>query len=173
MDNGVQIALIVAFAGVVGPSVLAVITNRAHRREKAEDNARQDRLEEAAHKREVEREERLRAVATQAEEAARLLLEDNATRAAVLASADQVVNGKLNQIHELVNSTLSAAMTSEHTALRAQLVALRRVVSMQSDKPSQEELDEITEVERRIAELGAKLRDRAVQTELADAQVKH
>ena len=165
--EAVWVALIVA-AGALATTFLNGVQLR---RSKVQDYARQDEVASAAAMRDSQQEERQTAVAEQAAEAARLLIADNAHRAQVLADAGEVVNGKLNQIHELVNAAMTAAMTSEHVALKAQQVAIRRVLALESGPASKQDEEALAELGRRIAELGAKLSDRERQTAVADALV--
>ncbi len=136
--SAVWVALIVAGAGLIGPLLLARLTDRQRRAEKAEDYARQDAV-------------------------TRLLLASNERVATQTEQASEVTNGKLDQIHELVNSTLTGAMEGQLLAVEAQLVMVRR---FQPDEAA-----EIAVLEDTVAELRTKLADRARQTLLADAQV--
>jgi hypothetical protein len=152
--EAVWLALIVA----AGAFANAWFSAHVARRNRNEDYARQDEVAARAD-----------AVASKAEEAARLLVIDNARRAAALETSDLLVNGKLDQIHGLVNSTLTAAKESELYALRGQLAALLRILDLQ---PTGADRADVAELERRIAELAAQLADRATQTEMADRKVK-
>jgi hypothetical protein len=166
--TAVWVALIVA----LGALATTVLNGRQLRRSKQEDYARQDSVAAAAEERERLQSARQAAVARQAAEAARLLVADNEHRAEVLATANERIDGKLDQIHGLVNSTLTAAMTSELVALKAQLVMTHRVMALEHGEPTEAETTELIELDRRILELTAKLSDRARQTLIADAQVR-
>lgn len=134
--NAVLVALIVAFAGVAGPLFLSYLNNRQRHAERAEDYARQD------------------AVAAKAAEAAELLLESNK---AVAATA-KVTNNKLDVIHTLVNSTLTAAIEAQLEATVQQLEWMRHVVALSTNgEPSR---DAIVAIESKIAELRVALKDR-------------
>jgi hypothetical protein len=50
--------------------------------------------------------------------------------AAQSAEASAITTGKLNQIHELVNSALTAQMEDAHDALTQQLVLMREVIAL-------------------------------------------
>jgi hypothetical protein len=165
----VAIAGILA-ASIVGPALLSQLSARQRRAERKEDYARQDAVAAAAEDREQRQEAAAKEVAVQAKEAAELLLaEQRATTARtdevarVAAEATARTDGKLNQIHELVNSTLTGAMQSQLVAMEAQLAMIRR---WQPD-----ETTEINVLAEAVAELRSKLADRAKQTEVADAQV--
>lgn len=137
--------LAIVVASLVSPAVLAVITSRIARSNKREDWRRSDE------------------VATQAAEAARLLLVENRKVAATAA----VTNGKLDVIHTLVNSNMTAAMQAQLAALKAQLVLMDRLAA--TGDSSAEELDAVAMVEAQITELEAALHDRLAATEAAAA----
>ena len=163
--------IIVALAAVAGAGLPTWLAGRQRREEKEQDWARQD------------------AVAAQAAEAARLLEErqdETERRAAEVASQlrvantlvtqqNAVTNGKLAQIHELVNSNLTSQMEEGHASLVQQLVLMREVVRLNHEAgrlPDNAALAAIATIEARVAELGAQLRDRAAATAAADAQIK-
>jgi hypothetical protein len=172
---------IVAVGVVAGPLLLAYLTGRQRSRDKREDWARQDAVAakaQAVADQAKEAAELLRTrqdeVAAQAAEAARLLLAANERVAIQSGEAAAVVNGKLAQIHELVNSNLTAQMEEAHGALTQQLVLMREVVSLNQAagrEPSPDAIEAITVIEAKVAELHAKLTDRAKATEIADAKV--
>jgi hypothetical protein len=162
---------IVALAAVLGASLPTYLSGRQRREEKVQDWARQD------------------AVAAQAAEAARLLEErqnETERKAAEVARQLQaanklvtqqnaVTNGKLAQIHELVNSNLTSQMEEGHASLVQQLVLMREVVRLNHEAgraPESPALAAIAAIESRVAELGAQLRDRAQATAIANAQVE-
>jgi hypothetical protein len=153
---------------VVAPCVLSVLTGHQARRQQAEDWARQDevadRLTAAQH-----------AAADKAAEAAELLLESNervaeaATTQTLLAEG---VDRKLDAIHGLVNSTLTAAKESEMAAKESELAALVRLVDFVaggSDAGAIDRLDtQIAGLHTELAELRTELDDRAKATVVAD-----
>jgi hypothetical protein len=149
----VIVALIVA---VIAPAVLSVLTNRHRRQERAEDYRRQD------------------AVAAQAADAARLLLESNRRVAIQAAEASDITQGQLRQIHTLVNNNLDEV-------LRAQLVALQRVAELTEEvtaikgeaniPPDPKAQDVLTALYRQIGELKAQIRDRVSKTAVGESQV--
>lgn len=155
--------VVVALAAVAGTSLPVWLTGRQRGRDRREDWARQDTV--AA---------RVEAVADRAAEAARVLLVAN-ERVAEQAAADAAeVSGKLGQIHELVNSSLTAQMEEAAAALSQQAVLMREVVALNraaGREPSTEALDAIDAIDARVAELQARLTDRAKSTKIADAQV--
>jgi hypothetical protein len=143
----------VLFASVTAPLVLALVTGRQHRRDKEQDYARQD------------------AVAAQAAEAARLLLESNEKAAEGVSETNQ----KLDVIHTLVNSNMTAAMESELGALTRELAMMREVIGLKEAagrKPTPEALKEIERGRDKIAEVQAMLEDRRKQQEIINGQVE-
>jgi hypothetical protein len=159
--------LIVAFAALLGPMLLAHQQSRQRRREKAEDAAQRKEERDEDYARQDAVAERLtrrqNEVAAETAETAALLLDANERVAAQTVETAAVTNGKLDQIHELVNSTLTGAMQAQLVALEAQLAMIRR---FQPDAT-----EEITQLEADVIELRGKLADRARQTEIADAQL--
>jgi hypothetical protein len=151
VNDTVLVAAIGAMGIVVSPLLLAYLTGRQRAKEKIEDWRRQD------------------AVAAQAAEAAALLLAANADVARIAKATAEGVNGKLNQIHELVNSTLTGALEDQLLAREQLLVMMRRDLNRDPDPDAQ---SAVVAMEAVVAELRSKLADRAKQTEIADAQVK-
>jgi hypothetical protein len=139
-------------AVVISTTGLTYLTNRTRRAEKVEDWARQD------------------AVAAQAAEAARLLLEQQrATTAAaervarVTAETSADAAEQLKAIHTLVNSDMTAARSGELAQNRLLLVALKKVIELDraaGRPPTKDDREAVTGVELRIAELEAVLADR-------------
>jgi hypothetical protein len=84
------------------------------------------------------------------------------------ASVDKT-DGKLDIIHTLVNSNMTAAMEDALGSKVALLVALRR---MAGDVPSNQEQALIDTTESEIAERRAELHDRRQQADLVLAQEK-
>jgi hypothetical protein len=137
----VWIALIVAVASTTSPLLLAYLTNRNNRQIKQEDYARQD------------------AVALQAAKAASLLLAAN-ERVALSAT---MTNSKLDVIHTLVNSNMTAAMQAEFDATTRELAMMREVIALKQTAghdPSVDTLAAIKMTEAKISELQAALKDR-------------
>jgi len=168
--EAVWLALIVA-----GGALLTTVLNGWQiRRGKTQDYERQDAV--AAQAAEAARllEARQDAAEAATAKAAKDLLAANEQVARQAAEAAAITNGKLEQIHELVNSTLTAQMEEAHAALTQQLVLMREVIALHTAagrKPSQEALDAVEVIARKVAELGARLDDRAKATVIADAKV--
>lgn len=162
MDTTVVIGVIAACSAILGPLVLSLLTGRQQARA---------RLVEARVRREEKKEDWARqdAVATQAAEAARLLLVANEE----VAAAARVTDGKLDVIHTLVNSNMTASMQSELDAKKGQVVLMREVVTLKQaagQEPTKAALASIEAAESRISELEAALSDRRKQQDVVEAQ---
>lgn len=125
----------VAALAVLSPTLLAVINGWQLRVSKRDDNARLD------------------LVAERAEQAAADLLKSN-----------NVVSGKLDVIHGLVNSELTGAIDGERSATVRELALMREVMALHKvatgRDPSQASLTAIDLTEARVSELDAQLADR-------------
>jgi hypothetical protein len=179
MSDIVWVALI---ASVVGPGLLAFLTNRSRRAEKKEDWIRQDAVAAEAKRQQDE-------VANKASEAAELLL---AAQERTIRATDQVAfvarqnasdtTIRLQElkegqtvIHTLVNSDMTAARQNERVATQALLMALRKVVRLDEDagrQTSDEDKAIIETTETKIKELDQILADRAHQQEMADVEME-
>lgn len=84
--------------------------------------------------------------------------------ARIAAENDQKMNGKLDSIHTLVNSDMTAARTAERDSMKLLVLALKRIGTK-----SPEEQDEIVRVEKRIEELNQILADRLAAQAKVDA----
>jgi len=149
----IYLALIVAIptilSATVSPIIMSLINNRNRRKEKQEDYARQD------------------AVAEQAAKAAKLLVAANER----VADTAKVTNGKLDVIHTLVNSNMTAAMQAELDARLENLALLLEVVEMKraaGHSPNEETLVLIETTKRKITELKSSLGDRLKQSSEAE-----
>jgi hypothetical protein len=79
------------------------------------------------------------------------------------ASTAQTVNEKLDVIHVLVNSNMSAAMKSELDAVVRQLALMREVVELRrsaGQEPGDAALVAIRDTEAKVSELRAAISDR-------------
>jgi len=139
ITEGIVLALIVAVPAMLSPLLMALLTNRNRRQEKAEDYARQDIV------------------------AARLVKQN-----AAVAESTKVVNNKLDVIHTLVNSNMTAAMQAELDARKETLVLLKAAHGL---KPGEEGLVLIQKATEKIALLEATLSDRLKQSELVSKQL--
>jgi hypothetical protein len=174
--SDVLVSVLVAAIVAAGPSILAVVTYRQRRQEKAEDWARQDlvadRVTEAAAAAED--------VATQAATAARLLLErqdaaeaQRAVAADLLVAANERLGGKLDIIHTLVNSNMTSAMQAELDATVREVAMMREVVALKQTaghEASAEAMAAIDATDEKVQELRSALIDRLHQTKIANDQ---
>lgn len=164
--DAVWIALIAAAAttvSVVSPLLMAVYLNRARRKEKEQDWKRQDLV--AANL--LTRQD---SIAAQTAEAARLLVASDLK----LAATAKITLEKLDVIHTLVNSTMTAALQDGLDATVRQLSLLREVVELKraaGKEPLEESVAEITATQAKIAELRAHLNDRVVQQGVIDREI--
>ena len=138
IDTAILIALIVAIPTVLAstftPLATALIANRARRREKIEDYARQDLVAERA--------------------------AETSKRA---ADSTKITNAKLDSIHTLVNSNMTAAMKAELDATIREKVLIIEVIGLKKLIDQEIEVDTVLALktaEARIIELTAILKDR-------------
>jgi len=177
----IWLAIIVA-VGALFSSVLTSSLNAWQiRKGKEQDYARQDAVADHLEKRQdeiqIQAEEKARLLEEhqqKAEEATQILIESNKLVATQAFESTQITYGKLDQIHELVNSSLTSQMEEAHTALAQQLVLMREVIALNAAAgraASKEALETIKIIELKVAELASKLSDRAKATEIADKKV--
>lgn len=150
ISDVIVVALIVGVTGVLTPALLAYLGGRQRRADKREDWTRQD------------------AVAEQAASAALLLLAANER----VANATKSTNEKLDVIHTLVNSNMTAAMQAELTAVEGQHAVLLEVITLKesSGASTSEARQTARALAERIQELRATLTDRLEQTRVANLQ---
>jgi hypothetical protein len=126
------VVVIVAFSGPLGACLLAYLTGRQRLSEKREDWRRQDEV------------------------AARLLAANDEV-AEQLLTANGKTDVKLDEIHVLVNSNLTAAMQSELNSLQGQLALMNKVSALTGETS----VDPTVEViESRISELSKQMENR-------------
>ena len=139
--------------------LLAEQTAEEHRREKAEDWAREDAVAaKAAALAEAQRVAAAKASADAAE-AARLLAEQNR----IVADTAALTIGKLDVIHTLVNSKMTEAMDNELAATRRELAGMLEIVRLREaagSGPLPVAQQAIALTQSRIAELEHALDDR-------------
>jgi hypothetical protein len=85
------------------------------------------------------------------------------------------ITSALREIHTLVNSNLTGQMNDTLDATVRDLASLKLVVELRRQdgvEPTPEAAQVIEATEGRIAELRAKLRDRAAATEIGQAEAK-
>jgi hypothetical protein len=172
--------IIALFASITAPLILTMRTERMHREDRIADYARQDekdRITKAAADEVAKKAEQAatdlaasqKAIADQAAEAATLLLANNER----VAETQKETNGKLDVIHTLVNSNMTAAMQSELDATVRELAMMQEVMELKrtaGQEPSPETLTAVGATTTKIAELQATLADRAkAQAQVAKA----
>lgn len=151
--------LVAIFASVTAPLILAWRTEVMHRQDRLADYARQDKVAVAAARAAVELATSQKRIADQASEAARLLLGANERVAHTALQTSE----KLDVIHDLVNSNMTAAIQSELDATVRELAMMKEVVELNraaGREPSVETLAAIEATKNKIAELTAVLADR-------------
>lgn len=185
------VALIAIFTSITAPLLLAYVNNRAQRKAKIEDAAelraakledyaRQDRVAKEAREQAQLLADRQTAIAAQADKTARLLL---ANQQSTAAAADEVArlaaenalksDTKLDQIHTLVNSQLTAVRQAELDQTRTTLIILKRVTALaalRGEHADPLDLAAIERTEARITELEAILADRLNQLREVEAE---
>jgi hypothetical protein len=145
IETAVYLAAIAAAASIISPLLMSWITERNRAKAKAEDYARQDAVAAKAEE-----------AAGRVDEVAKVLAESNRRS----EETSKVQGAKLDQIHTLVNSNMTAEMEkglASHKALLALLIRL-----------APEEKIQIETTTRVVAELEAQLADRMKQTQVAD-----
>jgi hypothetical protein len=135
MTDAVWVAMIVAVPTTIAPVLLRITDSRARQNEKQQDYARQD------------------AVAAQARLVAeRLELNQVNTRRQVerietsAMNERRILGGKLDEIHQFVNSDMTAQKRT-NLALLQEIVALKRAAG---DEPSEATLKTIRDLEEEI-----------------------
>ncbi len=164
--EGVWLALIVAVPAFLAPIIATWITARINREIRDQSWAREDivaakaaLVAEQAAKAAKLLADAQKAAAAKAAEAAELLLAANER----VANTTAVTNGKLDVIHLLVNSNMTAAMQSEHDAVVRELAMMREVIGLKhaaGHEPSIEALAAIEATEAKITELKIVLSER-------------
>ena len=151
MNAAVQLLLV----SIISPTVLLVLTWYFRRNEKRADWDRED------------------VVAKKALEAS-LAMTDAVERQTVsIEEAAAVTGEKLVEIHDLVNSNLTASMQSERGEAEAALVLMEEMIVLHragGREPSVVTLAAVETKKAKIAELDVVLRDRLDQTAAAAAK---
>lgn len=98
-----------------------------------------------------------------------------ALKVAIVAENANITNEKLEVIHTLVNSSMTAAIQSEFEATVRELAMMQEVVELRKSagqgEPSSEMMAALKSTELKIKELKETLAERHRQDELAQAQV--
>lgn len=146
--NTFMVAMAGILAAFISPFLVSWQVNRNARRQKIDDYARQDQIAERAS--EAARQQLMHQdrIAARGEEIASMAAEKAATLAVVQTA-------KIDQIHTLVNSNLTAYMQATLDTLRLLLISLNK-----ENEPSAETLKVIANTRLKIAELEAQIGDR-------------
>lgn len=83
-------------------------------------------------------------------------------------------NGKLEQVHELVNSSMTAQIQDTYDATRYALVTLDQLLTLQQSEGKTISTDATTTREalsKKVTKLQAELAERAKQTKIADSKL--
>jgi hypothetical protein len=163
-EGGRQMATIgdaVLISAIVAISTAAqlVLTSRAKRKEKDQDYAREDAVAKQAAEAARLLVERQDAMASKAAEAARLL----AVNTEAVAKTAQRTSDKLDVIHTLVNSNMTAAMQAELDATVREAAMIQEVMDLKKTSgvdPTVEALAALKSARNKIAELTSTLTDR-------------
>jgi hypothetical protein len=152
----------IVFTSITAPVLLVYLTQRERRADKREDWERQDAVAAKAE-----------AAATAAATAATLILDANEKQARAIEEARAETNGRLDVIHTLVNSSMTAAIQAELDAITRELGMMHEIIALNTAAgrhPTAEVLGAIEATKLKIEELTKTLIDRAEQTRLAEQQ---
>lgn len=169
-SNAILIALIVAVPAIVSPLLLSLMTNRNRRLEKEQDYARLDMVAEKAEKAAEMVADKVRLVAQKAAEDAKLLVSINER---VAAKAKLTIE-KLDVIHALVNSNMTATMQSEldsHVVALALMIEIIELKRAAGSEPSVESLASIKSETLRVETLKKVLTDRIEQQKMFEKRI--
>jgi hypothetical protein len=158
--NTFILGVLVALSTFLSPLLMAWLTNRNRQQERAQDFARQDLVAERANLVAVDLVKRQDDAAEKAATAARLLLAANER----VAQTSKMTNDKLDVIHTLVNSNMTAALKAEFDATERELTMMIEVVELKrlgGHLPTVESLAAIEATRVKISELRSTLDDRA------------
>jgi hypothetical protein len=166
VDPIVLVAVLGAASG--SPVLLSVLNSRAQRKANLQEYKRQDQIADRLEKRQD-------AQAEKVEKAAALLVVSNREVADAAKAASDVTIARLDVIHTLVNSQMTAAIQSELDATEANVVLMREIIGLNSvagRNPTEASMDAVKATEVRIRELRVTLAERHRQDEIAQAQAQ-
>lgn len=182
-DSQITIALATLGAALVaamGPIISIIFTSRMRskelevqskirRDEKEQDYERQDAVAEAAKNAAERMIARQDAVAAQAAKAAKLLLDAQAET----TQQNVETQGKLNQIHTLVNSNLTKEMEDRLVALKGQVYLTKEIIRLNRSnhiEPNSETQASLHNLEATVSNLETALKERGTATDRADLE---
>jgi hypothetical protein len=152
----ITVAVVAIFTSITAPLIIIRRTERMHRQDMLSDYQRQDK------------------VAREAKAASDAALAQQASSDAAAAFRDDAASDKLDVIHGLVNSTLSAALQSEMDALLTSLAMMREVIDLKrtaGHEPTAEAVISLRDTEARIADLRSTLAERQRQAAAVISQM--
>lgn len=159
--NALALAVV---CSIIAPVVIALVGNRDRRLARSEDWARQDVIAERAQQ------------YADAQAARQTLIAERVAEVAAEAEkTSKLQTARLEQIHTLVNSNLTAALQDQLDTRKENLVLLRESMAVKQYSgiaPSLETLAVIETASARIAELEAQMKDRLKSTEEAEAKLQ-
>lgn len=147
-----EVILVALIVSLIAPTVLAIISGRQRREEKREDWRREDAVAAKA--------------LIAAKKAADVLEANNRTAAVLAKNSHIITNEKLDVIHALVNSNMTAALQAELDSYVSQVLLLKEIAELKSANGVRPSIDSdiaIKLLENKIAELTATLKDRLQQ----------
>lgn len=162
--------LIAIFVAITAPLLLVYLNSRQHRKDREAEWAHQDKLaKRAADQAQALRDGQI-AAAEQAATAATLLLESNERVATEAAKVSHAQSEKLDTIHTLVNSNLTASKQSDLDTKRGLLASLQEIVALRSgsSNPAVRAAAAIPLLEEAIGALSAELTERHAQAASAE-----
>lgn len=167
----------VACLSAMAPLVNLILTSRTRSREKKEDWRRQDQVAEQAARAaklllesQTKMFQRQAEVADQAAKAAKLLLAAQAET----TSQNAETQGKLNQIHTLVNSNLTKEMQDRLIAINAQVFLTKEVMRLNrlnKLEPDAGAVASLKKLEEASANLSSTLTERLTATAVANTEI--
>jgi hypothetical protein len=167
------VAALAVFTSITAPLYLSHRTEKMHRDDLLEQYRREDLVAKRASA-------VAEALLAQQQQTARDLAAAHADAncrtdevARTAARTNASVNGKLDIIHQLVNSSMSAAMQSELDALETSLVMMKEVIDLKrtaGHEPTEEAIAAVQAAEAKIREARANIDDRLKQSELIEQQ---
>jgi hypothetical protein len=168
----------VVFSSVTAPLLLSSHQDKLRRQEKDEDYRRQDAV--AAKAAEVATQAAVAAVLLQAAQEATTARTEEVARLAALAATETErrlsdLSAQTDQIHTLVNSSLSTALRNELNAMDAMLVTMKEinVIKVKDGLPEDPAtLGIIEATENRRDQLRTELEHRDAQTALAEVELQ-
>jgi len=168
----------VVFSSVTAPLLLSSHQDKLRRQEKDEDYRRQDAV--AAKAAEVATQAAAAAVLLQAAQEATTARTEEVARLASLAATETErrlsdLSAQTDQIHTLVNSSLSTALRNELNAMDAMLVTMKEinVIKVKDGLPEDPTtLGIIEATENRRDQLRTELEHRDAQTALAEVELQ-